>query len=105
VATAPTGGDMGYMNRQNLLPPLAKAAFALNPGQVSDIIATPYGLELIKVEDRRTKPLSEVRQDLIAEIRRTKADQAFQEELGRHKVVVDKAFFSPTGSIVAPASR
>ena len=105
AATAGAGGDMGYMNRQNLLPPLAKAAFALNPSQVSDIISTPYGLEIIKVEDRRTKPLSEVRQDLIAEIRKTKADQAFQEELSHHKVVVDKAFFSPTGPIVSPAPR
>lgn len=103
AATASAGGDMGYMNRQNLLPPLANAAFALNSGQVSDIISTPYGLEIIKVEDRRTKPLSEVRQDLIAEIRKAKADQVFQEELSHHKVVVDKAFFSPTGPIVSPA--
>jgi peptidyl-prolyl cis-trans isomerase C len=105
LATANSGGDMGYLNRQNLLPPLANAAFALNPSQVSDVISTPYGVEIIKVEDRRTKPLSQVRQGLITEIRRTKSDQSFQEELARHKIVVDKAFFAPTGPIVSPAPR
>ncbi|HLY62716.1 MAG TPA: peptidylprolyl isomerase [Terriglobia bacterium] len=105
ASTANDGGDMGYMNRQNLLPPIANAAFALNPGQVSEVISTPYGLEIIKVEDRHTKPLSEVRQDLIANIRKTKGAQAFQDELGHHKVVVDKTFFSSTGAIVSPAPR
>ncbi len=108
MSTANAGGDMGYMNRQNLLPPLAKAAFSLNPGQVSDIIPTPYGLELIKVEDRRIKPFSEVRQDLQAEIRRSKAGEAFKKEISQHKVEVDNDFFTTkpqSNPVVSPASR
>jgi PPIC-type PPIASE domain len=93
-ATAHAGGDIGYAKRSGLLPPVAKVAFGLAPGQVSDIIGTPYGLELIKVEDRRTPPLAEVRKELEAEVRKAKAGQSFQQAMSQHKVVVDKEFFA-----------
>jgi parvulin-like peptidyl-prolyl isomerase len=71
---------------------------------VSDIIQTPYGLELIKVEERRAKPLSEVQGVLEAEIRKTKADQAIQELISQYKVVVDDQYFSsnPQAEAVTP---
>ncbi len=94
LTTAGAGGDMGYINRQKVVPPIADAAYAVAPGEVSDLIQTPYGLELIKVEDRRIKPFSEVRQELKAEIRKTKADQAIQQLISQYKVVVDNQYFS-----------
>ena len=92
--TAGAGGDMGYINRQKVVPPIVDAAHALAPGQVSDIIRTPYGLELVKVEDRHVKPFSEIRQELEAQIRKTQADQVIQKLIGESKVVVDNQYFS-----------
>ena len=59
-----------------------------------DIIRTPYGLELVKVEDRHVKPFSEIRQELEAQIRKTQADQVIQKLIGESKVVVDNQYFS-----------
>jgi peptidyl-prolyl cis-trans isomerase C len=101
--TAGAGGDLGYINRQKVVPPIANAAYALAPGEVSDIIQSPYGLELIKVEDHRVKPLAEVRKDLEAQIRRTKVDQAIQELVSQYKVVVDNDYFSSSPPTKAPA--
>ena len=101
--TAGAGGDLGYINRQKVVPPIANAAYALAPGEVSDIIQSPYGLELIKVEDHRVKPLAEVRKNLEAQIRRTKADQAIQELVSQYKVVVDNDYFSSSPPTKAPA--
>ena len=72
LGTAGAGGDMGYVNRQKALPPVLNAAAALKPGEVSDIIATPFGLEIIKLEDRRTKTLEDVKPALEAQIRQQK---------------------------------
>jgi peptidyl-prolyl cis-trans isomerase C len=72
LGTAGAGGDMGYVNRQKVVPPVADAAYALHTGQVSDIIVTPFGLEIIKLEDRRTKTLEEVKPALEAQIREQK---------------------------------
>jgi parvulin-like peptidyl-prolyl isomerase len=104
VATARAGGDLGYANRSSLLPPISKAAFSLQPGQISEVIGTPYGLELVKVDDRRTQPLSEVRQSLVSEIQRSKAGQALQQIISQHQITVDEAFFSAKPLATAAAS-
>ncbi len=46
------GGDIGYLERQQLIKDFAEAAFALEPGQVSDIVETRFGYHLIKAIDR-----------------------------------------------------
>jgi hypothetical protein len=106
LATARAGGDMGYINRQVVVPPIADAAAALNLGQVSDIIRTPYGLELIKVEERRVKPFSEARAGLEAEFRTTKTNEAIQSLIDQRNVVIDKRYFTsnPQASSGAPST-
>lgn len=52
--TAEKGGDLGYLPRKGVADEaFAKAAFALQPGQVSDVVQTDYGLHLIKVTERK----------------------------------------------------
>jgi peptidyl-prolyl cis-trans isomerase C len=51
--TCKNGGDLGFFPRKGAVQePFAKAAYALNKGQVSDVVETDYGLHLIKVVDR-----------------------------------------------------
>jgi peptidyl-prolyl cis-trans isomerase C len=59
-SSAPQGGDLGYFSRKWMLEePLAKAAFVLKVGDVSDVIQTEYGMHLIKVTDRKPGQPSE----------------------------------------------
>jgi peptidyl-prolyl cis-trans isomerase C len=58
--SAPGGGDVGYFPRKgDVEEPFAEAAFALNKGEVSDVVQTSYGLHLIKVTDRKAARLSD----------------------------------------------
>jgi len=47
-----SGGDLGYLHRDDMIPAFANAAFSLEPGQVSDIVETPLGYHLIQMVDR-----------------------------------------------------
>jgi peptidyl-prolyl cis-trans isomerase C len=46
------GGDLGYLERGQMISAFADAAFSLEPGQVSDIVETRLGYHLIKMVDR-----------------------------------------------------
>lgn len=79
--TAPKGGDLGYFTRGQMVPPFTEAAFALKPGEISELVRTPFGFHIIKVEDsrpERTIPLEEVRSEIELTLKRDQArDIAF----------------------------
>ncbi len=47
------GGDLGYIQRGTLVKEYEKAAFTLNPGEISSPILTPFGYHLILLVDKR----------------------------------------------------
>jgi peptidyl-prolyl cis-trans isomerase C len=63
-ATAQSGGELGWFGRGRLDPSLERAGFTLKKGEISDIIKTPSGSHLIKLEDKRS-----ARQQSFSEVR------------------------------------
>lgn len=58
--SATAGGDIGFFPRKWVVEePFAKVAFAMQVGQVSDVVQTDYGLHLIKVLERKPGQPSE----------------------------------------------
>lgn len=56
--TASTGGDLGFFTKDKMVPEFAEAAFALQPGQVSEKpVQSQFGWHVIKVEARRKAPV------------------------------------------------
>jgi len=70
------GGDLGYFGRGAMVPEFDEVAWALAPGETSDLVRTSFGFHIIKVEDRRpasTRPLDEVRPQIEEQLRGEKA--------------------------------
>ncbi|RDJ21797.1 peptidylprolyl isomerase [Bosea caraganae] len=51
------GGDLGWFTKERMVPEFAEAAFKLEKGQVSDPVKSQFGWHVIKLEDKRSKPL------------------------------------------------
>ncbi len=90
-ASAAKGGDLGWLSPGDTVPDFERAMDALQPGQVSDPVRSPFGFHLIKVVERRDEDLSEERQRVMARqaIRLRKADAAYQDWIRQQR---DKAY-------------
>jgi peptidyl-prolyl cis-trans isomerase SurA len=79
--TASKGGDLGWLNPGDTVPEFEKAMDALQPGQVSEPVRSPFGWHLIQVMERRSQDMSKDSARLKArqEIKARKADEAYQD--------------------------
>lgn len=51
------GGDLEYFTKGQMVAEFSEAAFKLNKGQISEPVKTQFGFHIIKVEDKRQKPV------------------------------------------------
>ncbi|AUA54913.1 Peptidyl-prolyl cis-trans isomerase surA [Achromobacter spanius] len=71
-SNAPQGGELGWLNPGETVPPFEAAMNALKPGEISQPVQSPFGWHLIQVEERR-------QHDVTDELARMKARQTLFE--------------------------
>lgn len=65
--SASEGGELGWLRRGTVQPEVEKAAFGLQPGQLSPPVRTRSGFQILQVEERRgggARPLAEVKEEI-----------------------------------------
>ncbi|MFA6413197.1 MAG: peptidylprolyl isomerase [Syntrophales bacterium] len=92
-ATA-AGGDIGFVEKGNMLPEVEKVALNLDIGGISPVIESPQGFYIIQVVDKRgagLKPVAEVRQEIQRKLEEEKAAKKFDQWVAdlRSKSLVD----------------
>ena len=86
------GGDLGYVSRGQMSKPFEDAAFALMPGQISDIVETDFGYHLIQAVDRQTASsytYDEIREAIAQDIRRRRVQEKAALYVNRLKAGAD----------------
>ena len=88
--SGPSGGDLGYFSKQSMVPAFSDAAFKLAAGETSPPVQTQFGWHVIRVEDRRNRPVPPFDQvrDQIYQLLISEAQRDIYDEM-RAKASVD----------------
>jgi len=69
ITTSEEGGDLGFFERELMVPEFDKAVFDMNVGDISDVVKTDYGYHIIKLNEIQPSTLQsfeEVEEQLLA---------------------------------------
>ena len=83
--TAPGGGDLGFVRRQDLDPTFAEAVFCAAVDEITGPVRTPFGLHLIKVSERDLPgppTLEESRSRIVDMLKRIKGSELLSAWVG-----------------------
>jgi len=86
------GGSLGYIRAGDMLPQIQKAIEQLTPGAVSEPIASPIGMHIIRMDDRKPaqfRPYEDVKEDIHNLVLQLKTEEAYLEWIKEQK---DKSY-------------
>ena len=85
-ATKNNGGDTGLFKRGEMAPAFEAVAFALQPGEISQPVETPFGVHILRLVEHKEAyllPLEEIREQLREHVREERMETAVEQETER----------------------
>jgi len=84
-ASAPQGGDLGWLSPGETVPPFEQAMDRLSEGEISPPVQSPFGWHLIQVVARRTRDMEDEYRRMQARqvLFQRRADPAYEDWLNR----------------------
>ena len=86
------GGDLGFMTKDELLPPLRDALHKISPGEVTPLIETEIGIHILRLEESRegiTQPFEKVKDAIANKLYQEKIQESYETWMSSLK---DKAY-------------
>ena len=80
TASAERGGDLDFFSRGAMVKPFEDAAFAMKPGEISNLVATDFGFHIIRLDGVRggqSKPFEGVRAEIEVEVKKQLAQKKY----------------------------
>jgi len=79
---AKDGGDLGTFKKGDMLPEIESAVITMMPGEVSELVTTPAGFHIIKLEEKtagKLKPFETVKASINDILYRKKSEERFKQ--------------------------
>jgi len=94
TSSAEKGGDLGELVKDQTLPELDKAMFALKPGEVSDVVTTSIGYDIVQVLEKlpaQVKPFEVVKAGLAADLKKQRVADTMQSDIDQARASLAKS--------------
>ena len=98
TGTKSKGGELGFFSKGSMVPAFEQAAFALKPGEVSDLVETDFGFHVIKVDEKKeavSEPFETIKEKVTKQVLRekqeTKVTEFVEQALKKAKVMMNPA--------------
>lgn len=103
-ANALQGGRLGLVRQGELIPAIEQAVAHLVPGGISDIIESPEGIQIIRMDDRKPKQFrryEDVRRDIQEQVHQQKSEDMYQSWLVdlKNKAYIEIKFQQDAGIV------
>ena len=89
------GGDLGFFQKGQMVPAFDQVAFALKPGEISDVVTTQFGYHIIRMAERKeasTVPYDAVKARIVEYLsnqkKQQRVDQFIEEAKKRARIEV-----------------
>ncbi|HEU4520511.1 MAG TPA: peptidylprolyl isomerase [Thermoanaerobaculia bacterium] len=88
------GGDLGSFGRGMMVDEFEDAAFAAKVGEIAPVVRTQFGYHIIKVDEHKTTPFAEVKEQLERTERQKKVQEALDAMKENAKPTFNDAYFA-----------